>query len=482
MGRMSYPAGDRWSPYTSRPGTRPNASGLPGRDAFLESFSGHLREVNSGLLPTHVVVTGTRGIGKTVLLDACVEAAQRQNYAVLRLRPSGASLEVSLREQMAGLTSRAAKSFRAVGQRLSGGSINFLGIVSANVGVNERDSSQNLGVDALASALADFANKQSRKGGGVLICIDDLHDMSREDLTHLEDALHCLNERQMRSPVLAVATAHAGMKMLATKQSDAMLRFVPLSERLSLNETENILQYPIWSSGRTWTPEAVVHLHEISGGHPAYVQLLADQTWQVARQTNITKADVEVAFPRANELFVDQYLLPQWRALTVEQQGYLSVIAVHGGWSNNLAVAQGLTVEPAGAAKTCRQLEEKGLVRCDSNGKIQLFDSHLGNYALENLPRQQMECGLPSVELLRSSAPSRSNDLFVAKGNQKRAAQRAGESTPQPRRPVGPETTLQGLRTTPGMDVGKVTVNSPPAQRPFNRPPRPDTGGRKRGR
>lgn len=66
------------NPYTPHAGARPPE--LVGRDAQLQSFEVLLDRLRRGHSEQSMLITGLRGVGKTVLLGACEERARRRDW------------------------------------------------------------------------------------------------------------------------------------------------------------------------------------------------------------------------------------------------------------------------------------------------------------------------------------------------------------------------------------------------------------------
>src|ERR671921_2388596 len=93
------------NPYAPGAGQRPPE--LAGRDAELAAFDVLLERVSRGRPERSVVLTGLRGVGKTVLLNALRSAAVRAGWGTGKLearpdqglrRPLASALDVAVRE------------------------------------------------------------------------------------------------------------------------------------------------------------------------------------------------------------------------------------------------------------------------------------------------------------------------------------------------------------------------------------------------
>ena len=69
------------NPYTPSAGATPKA--LIGRDGQTEAFSVLLQRLGRGRTEQSMIVTGLRGVGKTVLLTRFAEIAERTGWEVI---------------------------------------------------------------------------------------------------------------------------------------------------------------------------------------------------------------------------------------------------------------------------------------------------------------------------------------------------------------------------------------------------------------
>ena len=70
------------NPYTPNAGARPAV--LAGRDEELAAFQTLLVRMERGFTEQSLLVTGLRGVGKTVLLGAFERLAQERDWAIVR--------------------------------------------------------------------------------------------------------------------------------------------------------------------------------------------------------------------------------------------------------------------------------------------------------------------------------------------------------------------------------------------------------------
>lgn len=75
------------NPYAPGAGTPPPA--LVGRDEVIDSADVALRRLRSARASQHMLITGLRGVGKTVLLGKLAALAEHVGYRVIRVEALG---------------------------------------------------------------------------------------------------------------------------------------------------------------------------------------------------------------------------------------------------------------------------------------------------------------------------------------------------------------------------------------------------------
>src|SRR6266516_2579330 len=182
------------NPYSPGAGLRPRE--LAGRDFEIERFGVLRGRADRGLTSRSVVMTGLRGVGKTVLLNELATQARNDGWIVGKVeadRGAGGrpfreqvsrTLNRSLREatgasEMAVRLRRALATFKSFSLRTDSSGGLAIGIeVEPEVGRADTGSLEtdlaDLGID-LAAAAAEL-------GAGVGLFIDEMQDLAADEL------------------------------------------------------------------------------------------------------------------------------------------------------------------------------------------------------------------------------------------------------------------------------------------------------------
>src|SRR3954465_11064684 len=189
------------NPYAPGAGQRPPE--LAGRDAELATFDVLLERVSKGRPERSVVLTGLRGVGKTVLLNAMRSGAVRRGWGTGKLearpdqplrRPLAAALHLAIRELgtvnasetqhvLGVLKSFAQREDRAPAKGAAKLRDRWQPGIDAPAIAGRADSGD-IEID-LVELFTDVAGLAADSGRGVAIFIDEMQDIGVDDVSAL---------------------------------------------------------------------------------------------------------------------------------------------------------------------------------------------------------------------------------------------------------------------------------------------------------
>ena len=200
------------NPYAPGAGQRPPE--LAGRDEYLRQFDVVLERIRRGRPDRSVLLTGLRGVGKTVLLNALRSQAVRANWGTGKLE---ARPDQSLRRPLASALHTAV---RELGHPQQEDVDHVLGVVKAFAqrdapanaklrdrwspgidvpAVSGRADSGDIEID-LVELLTDVGGLAADVGKGVGIFIDEMQDLGPDDVSAVCAAFHEIGQQAL--PVL----------------------------------------------------------------------------------------------------------------------------------------------------------------------------------------------------------------------------------------------------------------------------------------
>lgn len=391
---------------------------LVGRDSLLVEWEAMLGEVatQGRVRSREVVLTGPRGVGKSVLLTRLAENATARGWSVIRLQGSrSASLVTALAQQTAdraeverGPWERARE---ALG-RISSASVSFAGF-GGSIALDPGDTSTGTSgsvsweyPESLAAALArlgaslrdDQSARDGREGGGggLVISVDELQMTRADDIRLIGATLNQLNTAHPDSPVVFVAAGlpNTQARMVGPNPDqpnitnpERLFRFSALPPRLSSDEAAVALTRPAHREGVTWQAGAVNCVVEASECYPAHLQIYAAAAWAQGNGTGpVTAEHAQSILAGARAQVEEQYLAPRWRNLSPHHRAYLTALALCGGEAASGQVAAVLGTPTTAQSKRRESLINRGEIYDPEYGRVALSMPAMRQYALQQYP------------------------------------------------------------------------------------------------
>ncbi|MCP2261797.1 AAA ATPase domain-containing protein [Streptoalloteichus tenebrarius] len=388
------------NPFAPGAGQRPPE--LAGRDRELSAFEVVLERVARGRPERSLVLTGLRGVGKTVLLGELRSMALRRGWGTGKVE---ARPEVGLRRPVAMALHRAVRDL-AVRHRAPDRVDAVLGVLKAFAlranadGARLRDRWQP-GIDVpaargradsgdmeidLVELFTDVADLAADVGTGVALLVDEMQDVRPEDVSALCAACHELAQSGAPLVVVGAGLPHLPAVLSASKSySERLFRYVAV-DRLTRSAHDRAVTAPVGREGVEITPGAVEALFEASGGYPYFVQAYGKATWDAAPTNPITAEDVAVAAPEADaELAVGFFGSRYERATPAEREYLVAMAELTEGRDEAVAtagVAERLGRRPSSLSPARDSLLKKGLVFSAERGRIAFTVPHFGRFLL----------------------------------------------------------------------------------------------------
>ena len=390
------------NPYAPGAGQRPPE--LAGRDAELLAFDVVLERVARGRAERSIVLTGLRGVGKTVLLNALRSAAVRAGWGTGKLearpdqslrRPLAAALHVAIRELgggPSGADEHVLGVLRSFAQKdAPGAKLRERwqpGIEAA--AVPGRADSGDIEID-LVELFGDIAGLAADAGRGVAIFLDEMQDLAPEDVSALCAACHELSQNGLPLVVVGAGLPHLPAVLSASKSySERLFRYARI-DRLDRAAADRALQTPARDEGAEFTPEGLAAMYEITAGYPYFLQAYGKAVWDVAPGSPITAADVRVAAPLAEAELAVGFFGSRFDRATPAEREYLHGMAATASAEQaeapaepesvpTAAVAVFLGRKPQSLSPARDALLKKGLIYSGARGRIAFTVPHFGRY------------------------------------------------------------------------------------------------------
>lgn len=326
------------NPYSPGAGTRPPA--LVGRDGEIEAMDVSLQRLRLGRVGRSQMLTGLRGVGKTVMLNEFEQLAEGRGYFHEHvevgedgdLAPRLASafrrvlLSMDAKRRIGERVRRALGVLRAFSIRLPNGPELSIDVDAVYGPADSGD----LATD-LAGLFVELGEVAADNDTGVLVTVDELHYVTLQTLEALVMGLH--RAAQLRLPI---TIAGAGLPSLATLTGEAksyaerMFSF-PVIGSLAEAQAQEALVVPAQDEEVRWEEAALGRVVEVTKGYPYFLQEFGKQAWDVADGTEVITADnVERSIPVATAELDDGFFRVRTGRTSDPERAYLRAMAELG--------------------------------------------------------------------------------------------------------------------------------------------------------
>ncbi|GAA0348977.1 ATP-binding protein [Actinoallomurus spadix] len=385
------------NPYAPGAGQRPPE--LTGRDRELRQFEVVLERVAHGRPERSMILTGLRGVGKTVLLNTFRSMAIQRLWGTGKIearpdqsirRPVASALHMAVREL--------APRHRAP-DRIEG----FLGVLKAfaqaetepvkgkavprrwNPGIDVpaargRADSGDLEID-LTELFVDAASVATDLGVGIALFVDEMQDIPADDVSALCAACHELSQSGGPLIVVGAGLPHLPAVLSASKSySERLFRYARI-DRLDRSAADLALLAPAEREGVTFTPDALDALYQAADGYPYFVQAYGKVAWDIAPETPISADDIKVAAPEAEGELAVGFFGSRYERATPAERDYMRAMASLGDDPvPTSTVAEELGRKPSSLSPARDGLIKKGLIYSAERGLVAFTVPHFGHF------------------------------------------------------------------------------------------------------
>lgn len=235
--------------------------------------SAKVSEAARGSPERATLVTGLRGTGKTVMLNAYEDIAKEEGWLVVSETATPNLIDRVTHEHLPRLLQDA--DDRPTRSHVTG--VTLPGGLGAERSVTDRHVPR----PGLRSQLMELADLLGERDSGVLITVDEVHRKGLDDLRALGTTIqHGFRER--RNVAFVGAGLPSAVHDLLTDQVSTFLRRADRRHLRTVSPTDvaKALEVPIRAAGRTITEEALQIAVNGTGGYPFMIQLVGLHAWR----------------------------------------------------------------------------------------------------------------------------------------------------------------------------------------------------------
>ncbi|WP_026550375.1 ATP-binding protein [Arthrobacter sp. Br18] len=353
---------------------KPTAGATPpdliGRAGLLDEFEYGLRQ-GSGAPGLLTIITGARGIGKTVMLSAAEDIARDQGWAVIS-RTANPGFLARIGDDMLRLTDELGDGPPA--RKITAFSAAGFGLTT-QIPQERIPDWRRTGEDLLRVL--------KTRRTGLVITIDEIHAVDRAEISQLaSDVQHFIRDG------LPIGLIFAGLpSAVSDLLNEGVATFLRRADRINLHETataEVTVSYQeLFSKGGIEvSPTLVNEAAQTTEGYPFLIQLVGYYLWMEAgkagwslNQDNVATAIA--AAQRRNTLVVVESALSD---ISDKDREFLNAMAGQDGPSTAGRIGQALGSKPNVVSKYRNRLIAAGLIESAGYGKVDFAIPGLRQY------------------------------------------------------------------------------------------------------
>lgn len=362
---------------------------LVGREQDLEDFSYALDD-GVGAPGRLMYVTGARGVGKTVMLNALGDLARERGWLVID----------ETAESM--FMPRLIEALEPSGGKIGSVTLPSASMSVAGVPVGAEVSLGSVGFNAperaldFRRAMVERLGKLERKNRGILITLDEVQASSLQEMRSLATAVqHLIREKHN------VAFVFAGLpSMVEDVINDDVLTFLRRAERMHLADVplpdvRKAFEKTITENGKHADERTLNILAEATNGYPFMIQLVGYWTWRVSQTRSsdgdeLVSSDALEGIRQAKIKLGDMVHGPALDGLSPMGRDYLLAMAQDDSPSSTGDIARRLERDPGYANVYRTQLIKEDIIYQSSYGYVDFKLPYLRDYLREHGAFHQM--------------------------------------------------------------------------------------------
>jgi len=380
------------NPFSPGAGSPPPE--LVGRDPILEQTRILLGRTKLKRSEKSILLTGLRGVGKTVLLNEIERLAKAEGYRTILIealedKPLGPLIAPHLRtllfdlDRMAGAGDKAKRGLRVLRSFIGALKVS-VGDVTFGLDIDPQEGTADSGdleID-LPSLFVAVAEAAEERKSAIAILIDELQYFTTKELGALIMAMHRIQQLQL--PLVLLGAGLPILPGLAGQAKSYAERLFGFPEVGALSEEDAIkaLRDPALAANVVFEADALFEIYRVTKGYPYFLQEWGYQAWNLASSSPITVRVVRDATEHVTRRLDQNFFRVRFDRLTPSEKNFLRAMARFGPGAHRtgeIADALGQKVTSLGPVRA--KLIRKGMVYSPAYGDlaftVPLFDEFM---------------------------------------------------------------------------------------------------------
>jgi hypothetical protein len=388
------------NPFSPGAGSPPPE--LAGRDGILEQARVLLGRVRQKRPEKSILMTGLRGVGKTVLLNEIERIAIADGYHTILVeahedKPLALLLVPHLRrllfdlDRVAGAGDKARRGLAVLKSFLNGIKIT-VGEVEFGLDTDPEKGTADSGdletdLPNLFVAVAEAAEERKT---AVAILIDEIQYLNSSELSALIMAMHKMQQRQL--PLVLIS---AGLPILPGLAGDSKsyaerLFNFPNIGPLAEPEAAMAIKDPVEAAREKIDDAAISEIFRLTQGYPYFLQEWGYQAWNQAESSPITLKIIQATTKLVEQRLDENFFRVRFNRLTPREKTYLRAMAELGGGpyrTADIADVLGAKITTLGPVRA--SLIKKGMIYSPSHGDMAFTVPLFDQFMLRTIPEYE---------------------------------------------------------------------------------------------
>ncbi|MGV0393315.1 AAA family ATPase [Corynebacterium riegelii] len=377
------------NPFTATVGKTPLV--LAGRDEYLHDFDAAIQD-GPGSHERISIITGPRGVGKTVLLNEFEEVAKAHTWHVIS-ETTTRGFNDRIRDRAFNLLQELSSEPK---RRLSSVNTPWFGFATEPVSGFSPTPTLRSVLDELLGRQAEIDARHNQEPVGLLITLDELHYAHMDEIIEFGTTVQHL-VREDREIAVAMAGIPGAIKpLLAADEGRNPVTFLRRANRIetgmvSIEEVRRALEETTAQVGVTWSSDALDTASMATGGYPFMIQLVGQHAFRNLSGSKIDEDAVSLGIGAARRKLGQLVHEPSIADLSEVDRTFLTAMSTDDGPSRMSDIAARMGVDAQYAGTYRKRLIDAEMIRPTSHGYVDYELPYMREYLRSHHAADAME-------------------------------------------------------------------------------------------
>jgi hypothetical protein len=372
---------------------------LVGRGPILEEAAILLGRIKRKRPEKSMLLTGLRGVGKTVLLNEIEHKARDEGYRTIFIEAhEGKSLGTLIAphlwkllfelDRVAGLGNKVKRGLSVLRSFISALKIT---VNDVTIGLDiepERGAadSGDLEID-LPNLFVALGEAAEERKSFIAIFIDEIQYFNQKELGALIMAMHKMQQRQL--PLILLGAGLPTLLGLAGDSKSYAERLFNFPDIGALTESDaaKALNDPAKAAGVIFEPVALAEIYRLTKGYPYFLQEWGYQSWNHALKSPITIEFVQNATQTVIQRLDKNFFRVRFDRLVPSEKNFLRAMAELGPGSHRTGdIADILNSKISSLAPVRAKLIKKGMIYSPAHGELAFTVPLFNEFMIRAIP------------------------------------------------------------------------------------------------